>query len=331
MAVVVLTDHAWPDVDIERDVLSSAGHTLIAPYATADEAQVDALVLAQQPSAIMTCWAPVSAAAVTASDDLRLVARMGVGIDNIAVQAASDRGAWVTNVPDYCVEEVSDHAVALTLAWFRGVVVLDRQVRGGTWNPANARLARLNTLTAGIIGYGRIGRRSSAKLAALGVRVLAIPPRHLAAAAAGPISDDAALDPTPARWATLDHLLASSDIVILHVPLTRETHHLVNRQFLARLQPHALLVNVSRGPVVDTAALQSALQRGGPPAAAALDVVEGEPAVPSSLTDLSNVIVTPHVGFSSAVSIAELRRRASEEVVRVLAGEHPQHPCNSPR
>src|SRR3954471_22187327 len=139
MAVVVQTDHAWPDVDIEREVLSRAGHTLVAPYATASDTDVETLVHAHQPSAIMTCWAPVSAQAVAASRELRVVARMGVGLDNIAVEQATARGAWVTNVPDYCVEEVSDHAVALTLAWFRGVTPLDREVRSGTWNPTAAR------------------------------------------------------------------------------------------------------------------------------------------------------------------------------------------------
>ncbi|MCA1644254.1 MAG: C-terminal binding protein [Chloroflexi bacterium] len=317
MATVVLTDHAWPDVTIERDLLEGNGHTLIAPYAMAANEQVEALVAAHQPDAIMTCWAPVSTAAVTASPHLRIVARMGVGLDNIAVGPAGARGAWVTNVPDYCVDEVSDHAVALTLAWFRGVTPLDREVRSGTWNPTAARLARLNTLTAGIIGYGRIGRRSATKLAALGLQVVALAPRH------------SSPDPSPAVFVDLDTLLNRADVVVLHVPLTPETHHLVDAAFLGRMRPHALLVNVSRGPVVDTAALASALRSG--PLAAALDVVEGEPTVPADLIGLPNLIVTPHVGFSSTVSIVELRRRASEEVVRVLAGQQPLHPCNLPK
>jgi D-3-phosphoglycerate dehydrogenase len=317
MATVVLTDHAWPDVTIERDLLERAGHTLVAPCATATNEQVETLVADHQPAAIMTCWAPVSPSAVAAPRDLRIVARMGVGLDNIAVAQATARGAWVTNVPDYCVEEVSDHAVALTLAWFRGVTPLDRQVRSGTWNPTGARLARLSTLTAGIIGYGRIGRRTATKLAALGLRVLAVPPRQPPP------------DPSPAALVDLDTLLDRSDVVLLHVPLTPETHHLVDATFLSRMRPESLLVNASRGAVVDSAALLSAL-RSGPLAAAALDVVEGEPTVPAALVALPNTIVTPHVGFSSTVSIVELRRRAGEEVVRVLAGERPLHPCNSP-
>ena len=122
----------------------------------------------------MTCWAPVSAAAIQAPSGLRIVARLGVGLDNIAIDAASARGAWVTNVPDYCVEEVSDHALALLLAHFRGVAVLDRDTKALRWNPAGARLERVRDLTVGIVGFGRIGQATARKLAAFGCTVLAV-------------------------------------------------------------------------------------------------------------------------------------------------------------
>ncbi len=308
MASVVLTDHAWPDVEVERRIIESAGHCLVAKLATATEAQVDEVVVDAQPAAILTCWAPVSDRAIASAEPLRVVARMGVGLDNIGVAEATRRGVWVTNVPDYCVEEVSDHAVALALSWLRGVTPLDREVRAGVWNPGGARLARLSSLTAGIVGYGRIGRRTAQKLTGLGLRVLALPP----------------------RTSKLEELLARSDVVILHVPLTSETHHLVDADFLGRMKTGSVLVNVSRGPVVDTAALLVALEH-GPLGAAALDVVEGEPDPPRELLSHTNVIVTPHVAFSSTMSILELRERACQEVVRVLAGEAPRHPCNQLR
>lgn len=317
MATVAITDHAWPDLTVEHDVLAAAGHVLVGPATDPSEAAVDRLVAEHVPAAIMTCWAPVSARAVATPPGLRIVARMGVGLDNIAVPVATERGIWVTNVPDYCVEEVSDHAVALALGWLRGVVPLDREVQAGRWEPAGARLARVATLTAGIIGYGRIGHRTAEKLTGLGMRVLAY-----ARAAARTVAG-------PARLVDLDALLARSDVVVLHLPLTSETHHLVDAAFLARMRPHALLVNVSRGPVVDTAALVAALDA-GQIGAAALDVVEGEPTPPAALLGRPNVIVTPHVAFSSLVSIVELRRRACEEVVRILQGEAPHHPCNTP-
>jgi D-3-phosphoglycerate dehydrogenase len=316
MATIVLTDRAWPDVEIERTILERAGHRLVAPYESANELQIDALVRMEQPAGLMTCWAPVSQEAIRAAKPLQVVARLGVGLDNIAVGEATRRGIWVTNVPDYCVEEVSDHVVALTLSWFRGVTLLDREVRAGIWNPSGARLARLSTLTAGIVGYGRIGRRTAQKFAGLGMRVLALRPRS------------GANNEGPAEIVDLDSLLVHSNVVALHIPLTPESHHLINPEFLERMRPGSLLVNGSRGAVVDTTALLHALDH-GPIGGAALDVVEGEPSPAPALFKRPNVIVTPHVGFSSDVSIAELRRRASEDVVRVLSGQVPRNGCNA--
>ncbi len=185
-ATVLLTDRAWPDDTVERAVLTAGGITLVAgPADPAPAPVIERLAAEHRPDAILTCWAPVSAAAIAASPALRLVARMGVGLDNIDVAAATGRGVLVTNVPDYCVEEVSDHAVALLLAWTRGVVAADRQVRAGRWDPAGARLRRLSALTCGVIGYGRIGRRTARKIAALGARVLAHTPHPTAGGGRG--------------------------------------------------------------------------------------------------------------------------------------------------
>jgi D-3-phosphoglycerate dehydrogenase / 2-oxoglutarate reductase len=127
---VVLTDHPWPDVAVEREIIESAGYGLIAGPITAGSAvQTEALIAQHDPLAIMTCWAQVSARAIASPRELRIVARMGVGLDNIDIPSATARGAWVTNVPDYCVEEVSDHVVALLLSAWRGVITLDRQAK----------------------------------------------------------------------------------------------------------------------------------------------------------------------------------------------------------
>lgn len=134
---VLLTDRAWPDNTVERDVLEKAGFRLVSgPADPASAGTIDELAQRHQPAAILTCWATVSARAITAAAPLRIVARMGVGLDNIDVAAATDRGVLVTNVPDYCVQEVSDHAVALVLAHTRGLTTADREVRAGRWNPA---------------------------------------------------------------------------------------------------------------------------------------------------------------------------------------------------
>jgi D-3-phosphoglycerate dehydrogenase len=317
MATILQTDFAWPDVAIERAVIEGAGHRLVTgPAEALPPGRIEALVAEHDPRAIMTCWAEVSAAAIAAPDRLAIVQRMGVGLDNIAVEAATARGAWVANVPDYCVEEVSDHAVAMIMGWLRGIVPLDREVKAGRWTPAAARLRRAADLTVGILGLGRIGRASARKLAGIGLTVVAhdiAPPPN----------------PAPAQLVERAELLARSDIVLVHLPLTPETGHLVDDDFLAHMRDGSLLVNVSRGPVVDNAALIAALES-GPLAAAALDVVEGEPDPPKELITRADVIATPHVAFSSDASLVELRRRAAEEVVRVLAGDAPQNPCNAP-
>ena len=321
-ATVLLTDRAWPDDTVERAVLAAAGLTLVAgPADPAPAEAIEDLVASHRPAAILTCWAPVSATAIAASPALRVVARMGVGLDNIDVAAATGGGILVTNVPDYCVEEVSDHAVALVLAWTRGIVAADRQVRAGRWDPAGARLRRLSALTCGVIGYGRIGSRTAGKLRALGARVLAHAP-HPPAATGG-------AEAGGVRFASLDELLAASDAVIVHAPLTPATRHLIGARELSLMPRGSLLVNVSRGGLVDTAALAAALAS-GQLSGAGLDVLEGEPSVPRELLAHPGVVITPHIAFSSDASVLDLRRSAAEEVVRVLSGRPPRFPCNAP-
>lgn len=317
MANVLQTDFPWPDVEIERQVIESAGHRLFAGSPVPpSSAEVERLVDACDPGAIMTCWAEISRKAIGTPAELRIVQRIGVGLDNIDVEAATARGAWVANVPDYCVGEVADHAVALLLDWARGTVGFDRDVKAGRWDPGAARLRRVADLTIGIIGYGRIGRSTAARLRAFGCRIFAN--------ARGPIGDDIA------EQTSLDDLLAGSDAVIIHAPLTPETHHLIDEARLRQMRPDAFLINVSRGPIVDTAALLAALED-GQLSGAGLDVIEGEPDSPRALVERRDVIVTPHIAFSSAASLAELRRRSAEEVVRVLAGDPPLYPCNRPK
>ncbi|MHB8816353.1 MAG: C-terminal binding protein [Steroidobacteraceae bacterium] len=316
---VLLTDYAWTDTAIEARLIEGAGFRLATGPAKAASADVIAALVAEhQPAAIMTNWAPVSAAAIAASRALRIVARLGVGLDNIAVDEATRRGIWVTNVPDYCIEEVSDHAVAMVLDWARGLTHFDREVKSGRWEPASARLRRVRDLTCGIIGLGRTGRRTAEKLRGFGTRLLTHTRGvHTAAPIAG------------IEMTTLEDLLPRSDAVIVHLPLTPHTRHLLDRERIALMRPGAFLVNVSRGAVIDTPALIEALD-GGRLAGAALDVLEHEPHVPPGLLR-PNVILTPHIAFSSDSSLRDLRRKASEEVVRVLRGERPRQARNAPQ
>ncbi len=314
---VFITDYAWPDVEIERAVIEGAGFGLVAGPATpASAAQIEALVEKHQPAGILTNWAPVSARAIGLSPGLRIVGRLGVGLDNIAVEEATRRGIWVTNVPDYCFEEVSDHSVGMLLAFTRGLLHFDREVRAGRWEPATAQLRRMRTLTCGIVGFGRIGRSTAQKLAGFSARVLVY--------TRTPSNEERNVE-----FVSLDDLLRQSDAVIVHIPLTPDTKHLLNRERLARMKRGAFLINVSRGAVIDTPALIDAL-KSGHLAGAGLDVLENESHVPPELLARPNVLLTPHIAFTSDASLRELRQWASEEVVRVLRGERPKQARNSP-
>jgi D-3-phosphoglycerate dehydrogenase len=318
---VLLTDYAWPDTSIEAEIVHRAGFELVTGPARAGNAtEIEALAKHHQPAAIMTNWAPVSAKTIEACPELRIVARLGVGLDNIAVEVATARGVWVTNVPDYCVEEVSDHALSMLLAWTRGLVPFDRAVKHGNWNPAGAKLRRLAAMTVGVLGYGRIARRTVDKLAAFGPRILVFNRSRPTGPAAHP----------RVEFVKLDELLAVSDAVIVHLPLTTATNHLLDGKHLGSMRRGTFLINVSRGAVVDSVALEHALDDGRL-AGAGLDVIEGEPDPPRSLVERPNVIVTPHVAFSSDVSIRELRQRAADDVVAALSGERPRGACNDPK
>src|SRR6185312_14783482 len=240
-------DYAWRDLAIEAQIIERAGFRLVSgPPEPAPADAIAALAAEHQPAAIMTNWAPVSAAAIASSPPLRIVARLGVGLDNIAVAEATRRGIWVTNVPYDCTEEVSHHADAIPLGWARGLVHFDREVKAGRWEPASARLRRVRELTCGIIGLGRTGRRTAEKLRGFGVRLLGHARRP------DPI---AGIEPT-----TLGDLLSRSDAVIVHLPLTEATRHLLDRERLALTKAGAVLINVSRGGVLDTQAVIEALE-----------------------------------------------------------------------
>lgn len=303
---VLVMDYAWPDLSLETQILNDAGFDLVL---VVDEGR-PAHELVADCVAIMTCWALVPAELLRAGSNLRMVARFGVGTDNIDVAEARRLGLEVTYVPDYCMEEVSDHALGLALAWFRGIVSLDRMIRAGDWDPSAAKLRRMSALTVGVWGYGRIGRRTAEKFAALGCRVIA----HDPFAPAGP----------PAELVDLDRLLTEADILTLHMPSAPDGPAASSEVF-SKMKPDALLVNTARGALVDNNALIAALES-GTIGGAALDVVAGEPDIPAALVASPKTILTPHVAFSSRESVVELRRRTAEDVVRVLRGEPARNP-----
>jgi D-3-phosphoglycerate dehydrogenase / 2-oxoglutarate reductase len=301
-ANVVITDCDHADVDIELAVFAAAGVSCeLAACRTAD----DVIAAGRGAVALLVQYAPVTRRVLEALPECRVVARYGVGLDTIDVEAAQERGVSVLSVPDYCVDEVSDHAFALVMSLSRGIVALDRSVHTGDWDYAAAGvLHRTRTRRLGVIGAGRTGQALAAKGAAVGFDVVLHDP--YADAADG------------LRLVPFDELLATSDVVSLHLPLSEQTHHLIDASAIARMRRGACLVNVARGGLVDTDALVQALET-GQLGGAGLDVLEHEP-IPEDhpLLRLPSVIVTPHAAFYSQDSIDALSRGAAEAIVAAL-------------
>jgi D-3-phosphoglycerate dehydrogenase / 2-oxoglutarate reductase len=311
------TDGGAGTSDIEREELARANAELtVVPYTTETEvaqhlADADGLLI---------IYAHIGELALSHLPKLKVIVRTGIGLDPIDLEAATVHGVCVANVPDYCVPEVSDHALALILACGRKLFPLDRAVHEGTWDSIHTAkpLVRLEGQTVGIVGFGRIGRRLARLAKGVGFVVVAhdpfISPEQIAAAGTEPV--------------TMDDLLARSDYVSLNCPLTAQTRHLMGSQQLRRMKPTAHLINTSRGGVVDEQALIEAL-REQRLAGAALDVLEKEPpASDSPLLAMPNVILTPHAAYYSELSYPELRRRSAQEVARVLAGFYPRSLAN---
>lgn len=308
---VVVSDQVFPSVEIERTLLADIGADLVVATGDVDEV----LEVASDADAILNTYLPWSAVSIGRLSRCRIIARYGIGVDNVDLAAAREAGIVVTNVPDYSVEEVATHGLALILASVRKIVAADRSVRAGQWSVDQFRpIHRLSTLTVGLVGYGRIGRRIAAPLEALGVTIIA---------------HDPYLTPGPdlPPLMTLDELLERADVISLHLPLTDETRGIIGEARLGKVKPGAVLVNTSRGPLVDLSALGDAL-RAGRLAAAALDVFESEPVDPARIADIPNLIATPHMAYYSEEALEESQRKAATQVIKVLTGQEPDYQVN---
>ena len=310
---VLLTDRAWPDCEVEREILQSVGATIIEAPAT-DEATL--IELAADADAIATCWAQVTRPVIQAAKKCKVVSRLGIGLDNIAVETASELGIPVTYVPDYCVEEVSDHALAFILASARNIGFFHHQTKQGSYNLQAARpMRRLKGMQVGLVGLGRISSMLFTKARALGFEVVA----HT------PSGNDHG---TGCPMVSFPELLESSDFISIHAPLTDETRHLFGLPEFERMKSTAYLVNTSRGGLIDHAALWSALQD-NQLAGAALDVFDPEPPdLSEPLFQDERVLITPHAGFVSVESLHDLRRRTAKQIADVLTGQIPEHVVN---
>ena len=304
--MVVITDSDLDSDDDER-ILREAGLATVRLQARTEEEVISGLS-AVSVDAIIVQWAPVTAAVLDAAPGCQFVSRLGIGYDMIDVAAATRRGVAVANTPDYCVDEVAAHTLAMALWLVRGLGLFDVAVRAGEWAAATPypAAARPAGTILGVIGLGRIGTKVATHAKALGFNVLGHDPY---AARGG-----------DARLTSLEDLLGSSHLVTLHAALTAETRHLIRADTIGLMRPGALLVNTCRGGLIDEAALAAALQAGRL-GGAALDVFETEPLPAASpLRSLRNVLLSPHAAWYSPASLAELPVRAAQQVVDFLAG-----------
>jgi D-3-phosphoglycerate dehydrogenase len=313
---VLLTDYAWADVEIERRTLHEIDAELVvAPKEKQDAASLASLARDKRVDAIMTNWAKVPQAVIEASPQCRIVSRLGIGLDNIDVPYCTSRGIPVTNVPDYCLIEVAEHALALILSLSRKVAFYHHETKQGRYQlQAGPALRRIEGQTLGIVGLGNIGRKLAEKARGLGLAIVATSRKR---------------EPMlGVEYVSLDALLARSDYVSLHVPLVSATRHMIGAGQLAQMKPSAYLINTARGGLIDHAALLAALDK-GQLAGAALDVQDPEPPdLSQPIFQDPRVVVTPHSAFVSQESLANLRSRVSRQVATRLTGGVPENVVN---
>lgn len=317
--LIAIADSVFPSLEPAKRVFAALDAEVRLASAPTAEAILE---VGRDADAVMVTFAQITAEIIAGLGRCRAIGRFGIGVDNIDIDAATGAGIQVTYVPDYCVDEVSDHALALLLALARKVTYGNSLVQAGRWEAAAvAPIRRLRGSTLGLLGLGKIPRALVPKAQALGLGVLAHDPF---------VGDEVAAS-LNVELVGFDVLLERSDYISIHAPLTPKTQKIFNADAFRKMKSGALLINTSRGPLIDESALAAALDS-GQLAGAALDVVTEEPpAVGSPLLNRDNVILTPHMAFYSDDALVELQTKAAEDVVRVLSGETPVYPVNTLR
>jgi len=314
-AKVVLTDYVWESLEVENKTLAGLANLVALQTKTPAEF----LREAKDCDALLNTYAgPITSSDMAQMPKCKIIARYGIGVDTIDLDAATQAGIIVTNNPTYCIEEVAEHTMALLLAAARKIAFYDRMVRAGKWAvPPGKPMFRLSGSTLGLVGFGNIARQVAIRAAAFGMRVLF----------ADPFIKQGDFD-APGTKRDLDTMLGEADFVSLHPPLVAETRKMMNDSAFAKMKPTAVLINCARGPIVDTDALVRALDA-KKIAGCALDTVDPERLPdPHPLRGRENVIINPHAAWYSEQAMVGLQAGAPGEVRRVLTGEWPVNVVN---
>ncbi|MFL5097525.1 MAG: C-terminal binding protein [Xanthobacteraceae bacterium] len=312
--LIAVTDSVFPSLDPAKAALKRVDPELrMAKSASVD----DILAVARDADAVLVTYAKLPGELLRQLKRCKAIGRFGLGVDNIDVPAAKEMGITVTYVPDYCLQEVSDHAMALLLALARKIPLSNQLVQAGRWEmPAVVPIYRLEGRVLGLLGFGNIPRKLVPKAKAFGLGVISHDPY---------VGPDL-LKSLDVENVSLDELLQRSDFISVHAPLTPQTRGLVNADAFAKMKRGVLIVNTARGPLIDEQALVQALDS-GQVGGAALDVLATEPPARNSpLLGRDNVVLTPHTGFYSVDALNELQTKCASDVARVLLGEQPVYP-----
>jgi D-3-phosphoglycerate dehydrogenase len=312
--LVAVTDSVFPSLDPAKAALARVDPELrMAKSASAD----DILAVAREADAILVTYAKLPGDLLRQLERCKVIGRFGLGVDNIDLPAAKEMGITVTYVPDYCLQEVSDHAMALLLALARKIPLSNTLVQAGRWEmPAVVPIYRLEGRVLGLIGFGNIPRKLVPKAKAFGLRVIVHDPF---------VAPDVVTS-LGAESVGFDELLQQSDFISVHAPLTPQTRGLLNAEAFGKMKKGVAIVNTARGPLIDEQALLQALDS-GQVGAAALDVLPVEPPPKDfPLLGRDNVILSPHTGFYSVDALNELQTKCASDVARVLLGEKPVYP-----
>jgi D-3-phosphoglycerate dehydrogenase len=313
---VFITDAGFADVNTEREIIEKAGHTLHLKQCKTEDELLEEVATAD---ALIVQWAPVSAKVIEALPQCKVIVRYGIGVDNVDLEAAKKRGIPVCNIPDYCINEVADHALSMAFALNRQLPQTNARLRSGVWQITTpGPVQPPSEMTFATSGFGRIAQAVLAKAKALGFKV----------AACDPYCPKEIMQEKGVLPLGVEELFQEADILSLHLPLTKETHSYINEKTLAQMKQGAILVNTSRGGLIDIDALAHSLENnhlGG----AGLDVFPEEPPdVNHPIFSSDKVILTSHIAWNSTASVPKLQQLAAEEAIRGLSGESLKNQVN---
>ena len=314
---VIFTDYDYPSIDIEREVLSEIDCEIVE-LQTKDESRLANELT--DADAVIVEYSPITSKVISNMQKCKVIARYGIGVDMIDLSAATAKNIPVCNVPDYCLDEVADHAMALILSLNRKIIKLNDSVKNGIWDvfSVGKPIYRLASQVLGLVGFGKIPQNLYIKAKPLFGKIIAY----------DPYLSQETINKFNLSIVTFYQLIRTSDYISIHCPLVEETKHLFRESQFQLMKPTSYIINTSRGSIINTTALYNALIN-KQIAGAALDVLEQEPpGMNNALLKLDNTIITPHASFYSESSIIELKRKAALAVLKVLKGENPINVVN---